>query len=382
MAYPPAYPQRMGDCHTTAPKARSYASGGSLIESFSIMPYDCVIATKDRINALRMSIPLILRQEILPERLIIVDASDDYDPVKAEVGQISEQFGFKNAIVVKSDAASSSRQRNIGLQLVQAPVVMFPDDDSMWHRGFAANILKVYEADVRRQVGGVTGLGVLEAPPELAQPSYKKSAFGNLKAKIQPYRGLFEERYFPKPLDLIGLATYKENMNIDVVDDDTSRRVPHITGFRMSFRTDAIKQVGFDETLGYGAGYAYHEDFDVSLAIERLGYALVSAERAKVCHYSFPGRRGQGYAYGFCVIANTIYVCKKHIGRETQIYRALDRYLKYKVALYASRFHSNHGREVFLGAFDAWRNRSKLLEADSADLSDAYKALCDQYIKK
>ena len=259
---------------------------------------------------------------------------------------------------------------------------MFPDDDSMWHRGFAANVLKVYDADIRRQVGGVTGLGVLEAPPELKQPLYKKSALGTLKSKIQPYRGLFEKHYFPKPLDLIGLATYKQNLNIDVVDDDFSRRVPHITGFRMSFRTDVVRQVGFDETLGYGGGYAYHEDFDLSLAIERLGYALVSAERAKVCHYTFPGKRAKGYTYGFCSIANTIYVCKKHIGTDVSIYRDLDRYLKYKTALYATRFYSNHDREVFLGALDAWRNRSRLLDADGSGLSDAYKALCDQYIRR
>jgi hypothetical protein len=327
-----------------------------------------------------MSIPLILKQDVLPDRLIIVDASDDHDSVKAEVGQIGEGFGFKNTIVLKSDAASLTRQRNIGLQLVEAPIVMFPDDDSMWHRGFASNVLKVYEADVRRQVGGVSGLGVADPPPELEQPLYRKSALGSVKAAIQPYRGLFEKHYFPKPLDLIGLATWTEN--IDVVDDVISRRVPHITGFRMSFRTDVIRQVGFDETLGYGAGYSYHEDFDASLAIERLGYALVSAEHAKVCHYTFPGKRAAGYSYGFCSIANSVYVSKKHIGQDTHIYRDLDRYLKYKVSLYASRFYSNHGREVFLGAYDAWRNRSKLLEADDAGLSAAYKALCDQYIKK
>jgi hypothetical protein len=241
-----------------------------------------------------MSIPLILKQDILPGRLIIVDASEDHDSVKAEVAQISEGFGFKNTIVLESDAASLTRQRNIGLQLVEAPIVMFPDDDSMWHRGFARNVLKVYEADVRRQVGGVSGLPVAEPPPELEQPLYKKSALGSVKAAIQPYRGLFEKHYFPKPLDLIGLATWTEN--IDVVDDINSRRVPHITGFRMSFRTDVIRQLGFDETLGYGAGYSYHEDFDASLGIERLGYALVSAERAKVCHYLFPGKRSGGYS--------------------------------------------------------------------------------------
>jgi hypothetical protein len=166
---------------------------------------------------------------------------------------------------------------------------------------------------------------------------------------------MVENFAFPKPLGLIGLATWKEKT--DVADEVNSRRLPHITGYLMSFRTDVVRKVGFDETLGYAGGYSYHEDLDVSLGIERLGYALVSAEVAKFCHYSFPGKRARGYSYGFCSIANCIYVCKKHISEDTYIYRYLDRYLKYKVSLYASRFYSNHGREVFRGALDAWRNR-------------------------
>jgi glycosyltransferase involved in cell wall biosynthesis len=117
------------------------------------MRYDCVIATKNRLDALRMSIPLILKQDVLPGRLIVIDASDDHDSVKNEVHAISERFGFENTIVARSEASNSARQRNMGLQFVEAPVVMLPDDDSMWYGGFATNVLKIYEADVRRQVG-------------------------------------------------------------------------------------------------------------------------------------------------------------------------------------------------------------------------------------
>jgi hypothetical protein len=327
-----------------------------------------------------MSIPLILKQDVAPEQLIIVDSSDDHDTVRTEVDSISERLGFKSTVVAKSDASNSARQRNLGLQFVKAPVVMLPDDDSMWHGGFASNVLKIYEADVRRQVGGVTGVGVPEPPPELGQATYKKSTFATAKGTLQPYRKSIENRFFPHPFGLIAEATWTEN--IDVVDDINSRRVPYITGFRMSFRTEALRQVGFDETLGYAAGYAYHEDYDVSLRLERLGYALVSAEGAKVCHYSFPGKRGAGYNYGFSVIANSVYICRKTIGGDTQIYPLLERYLKYKLSLYASRFYSSHGREVFQGALDAWRNRSRLLDADEVSLADAYKDLCDQYIRK
>ena len=257
---------------------------------------------------------------------------------------------------------------------------MFPDDDSMWYNDFAANVLKIYEADVRRQVGGVTGVAVLAPPPELAQPTYKKSAFVSAKGAVQPYRNYIENRLFPHPFNRIAEATWADD--IDVVDGVNITRVPHITGFRMSFRTDAVRQVGFDEILGYRTGYAYHEDLDLSLRLERLGYALVSSEDAKVCHYSFPGKRGRGHDYGFCAIANCVYVCKKTIGRDTQIYPILERYLKYKLSLYAARLYSNHHRKVFQGALKAWRNRSTLLDAEAAGLSDAYKALCDKYLEK
>jgi GT2 family glycosyltransferase len=344
------------------------------------MLYDCIIATRNRLSALRMSIPLILKQDVLPRRLIIIDASDDHDSVRAAVDQISERLGYKDTIVAKSDAANSARQRNIGLYFADAPVVMFPDDDSMWYEGFATNVLKIYAADVRRQVGGVAGISVLVPPPQLEQPAYKKSAIASARDALQPYRSHIENRLFPHPFKSIAATTWADE--IDVVDGIDSTRVHHISGFRMSFRTDAIKQVRFDEILGYGAGYAYHEDLDVSLRLGRMGYALVECQGAKVCHYSFPGKRGKGYNYGFVAIANCVYVCRKTIGHDTQIYSGLERYLKYKLTLYASRFNSKHGREVFRGALEAWRNRSKLLEADDAHLPEAYRALFDRHIEK
>src|SRR4029077_14637553 len=122
------------------------------------MSYECVIAMRNRLNALKTSIPLILKQDVPPDRLIIVDASDDHDTVKTEIPELSERLGYKNTIVLNSDSVNSARQRNIGVQFVEAPVVMMPDDDSMWYGGFATSVLKIYEGDVHRQVGGVTGV--------------------------------------------------------------------------------------------------------------------------------------------------------------------------------------------------------------------------------
>jgi glycosyltransferase involved in cell wall biosynthesis len=340
--------------------------------------YDCVIATRNRINAIRMSVPLILKQDIPPTRLIVVDSSDDHESLRTEVGDIGDRLGFGNTVIVRSDRPSLTRQRNIGLQFVQAPIVMFPDDDSMWYAGFASSVMKVYQSDVREQVGGVGGVGVIAPPRELGQPSYKRGKFRTIKQVVQPCRIYIEQRAFPRPFDIIGASTWTGKP--DVVDEINSKRLPHITGFRMSFRTDAVRRIGFDETLGHSAGYSYHEDMDISLRLQREGYALVSAEDAKVCHLSFPGKRGDDYGYGFCSIANCVYVCKKTMNGDRKILSVMERYLKYKLSLYASRFYTNHTRQLFRGAVDAWRNRFQLLDPDEAGLSDAYKSLCDRYL--
>jgi glycosyltransferase involved in cell wall biosynthesis len=342
--------------------------------------YDCVIATRNRVNALRMSIPLIIKQDIPPTRLIVVDASDNHESVKAEVGHISDQLGFRNTLVVKSDRPNSSRQRNIGIKLVQAPVVMIPDDDSMWHAGFASSVMKVYQSDRRQQVGGVGGVSVITPPLGLGQPSYERGKFRIIKQAIQPYRNYIEQYATLKPFDVIGASTWTDK--IDVVDNINSKRLPHIAGYRMSFRTAAVRSTLFDETLGHVTGYSYHEDMDISFRLQTDGYALVSAEGAKVCHLSFPGRRGDDYAYGFCSIANCVYVYKKTMNGDSRIRQIMERYLKYKLSLYATRFHTHQNRRLFSGAFDAWRNRYKLLNADEHGLSDTYEDLCDRYFAR
>jgi 16S rRNA C967 or C1407 C5-methylase (RsmB/RsmF family) len=64
--------------------------------------------------------PLILKQDVLPRRLIIVDASDDHESVSTELYEISERLGFKNTVVVKSDSVNSARQRESALESVLA----------------------------------------------------------------------------------------------------------------------------------------------------------------------------------------------------------------------------------------------------------------------
>lgn len=344
------------------------------------MNYDCVIATRNRISALRMSIPLILRQDVLPARLVIVDSSDDHESVKSEVINICSAKRFENLIVVKADAPSSARQRNLGLRHVAAPIVMFPDDDSMWFSGFASSVLRVYEADVGQAVGGVVGVATLQPPPELQQQVYEPRKAAIIKTAVQPVRNFAEAYLAPKPFELIARSTWTNALS--VVDNINVKRVETLGGFRMTYRTDLVKEIGFDETLGYGLGYCLYEDMDVALRIQRRRLAIVSAEHAKVFHHVFPAERASGFNYGFRQIANYIYVCHKNAEGDKEIYSYLERYLLYRVAIYALRLYSRYGRDAFLGAATAWRNRAKLLDVELAELPAAYMSLCDEYMQR
>ena len=133
----------------------------------------------------------------------IIDTSDDHDAVELKSIRIGERLGSLKIPLSRIRCSKSARQRNLGLQFLKAPVVMLlttrlvartPSLDK-------PTILKIYEADVRRQVGGVIQEGsvVPEPPPELGQVTYKKSTFATAKGTLQPYRKSIENHFCPHP---------------------------------------------------------------------------------------------------------------------------------------------------------------------------------------
>ena len=304
------------------------------------------------------------------------------ESVKSEVINICKANNFGNLIVVKADAPQNlTRQRNIGLRHVVAPIVMFPDDESMSFRGFATSVLSVYEADIGQAVGGVVGVSqTLQPPPELQRQTYKPGKAVIIKRAVQPVRNFAEAYLAPKPFELIARSTWIKP--IGVVDNLNVKRMETLGGFRMTFRTNLVKDVGFDETLGYGLGYCLYEDMDMALRIREAWICDCICRACEVFHHVFPTRRASGFNYGFSQIANYTYVCQKSAEGDKIIYGYLERYLFYRIATYALRLYSDYGRDAFLAAWAAWRNRAKLLDVELAELPNAYMALCDEYVRR
>ena len=68
---------------------------------FYSVDFDIVIATMNRQDALLLSLPLMLTQERLPSRLIVVDASDDHQRTKRVVEEAVEAAGAVVEVVTR-----------------------------------------------------------------------------------------------------------------------------------------------------------------------------------------------------------------------------------------------------------------------------------------
>lgn len=340
------------------------------------MRYDVVIATRNRPESLRTCLELVEQQTEPPVRVIVVDSSDDHDAVEGIA--ISGRDKSIEWRFVRSATRSAPYQRNLGVAHVESEVVFVPDDDSMLFPGTAAEVMSAYRADTLGQVAAVGAAFSDRSPMIDRKPQIRRSqAF---KQRLEPARDACEGFLCPKPFESYPRSLWARRSIPDWVDGGRYSLVSSIGGYRLSLRAEVAREHPFDETMGYRIGYALHEDMELSMRLQRLGYLLVGAEQAPVFHDVHPGRRAGGFDYGFCWVANYIYACRMNMPASSAAWsRHMPRFLRYKIGLYAARATArpdDYNREIVRGARSAWQARAGLTEVDVDDLPAAYRRLC------
>jgi glycosyltransferase involved in cell wall biosynthesis len=345
------------------------------------MRYDVVVATRNRADSLAACLSLIERQTELPVRVVVVDSSDDHD---ASERVLSGREPSVEWVFIRSATRSAPYQRNLGIAHAESDVVLVPDDDSMLFPGTAAEIMALYRADTAGQVAAVSAAysdrSPLSGTPQQIRWSERR------KQQVEPLRDAVERAVVPKPFETYPRQLWRSRTVPEWIDGERFSLVPSVGGYRLSLRTAVAQEHPFDETMGYGIGYALHEDMELSMRLQRLGYLLAAAERAPVFHDVHPGRRAGGFDYGFFWIANYIYACRANMPEGSLSWsRHLPAFLRYKIGLYAARaavHPDSYNREVVRGARCAWQARSALMDAAVDDLPAAYRGLCDATVRK
>jgi len=346
------------------------------------MNYDVVVATRNRSEALRIGIPLILNQSRAPKKLIVVDASDDHGLVNRTVTELTADSPAKMEII--HSQPNSAEQRNIGLRYVESPIVMFPDDDSLWWPGVAEGVMRVYERDIHEDIGGVCAAVSKEPPPgilELVHSSYQKTKPDVFRQHMEQLRQKIDDKLIrcPHPMRVHGRSRWAVRPAPGWLPQEKAVLTEYMGGFRMSFRTELIRSRGFDEDLGAHVGWAAYEDAELSFYVmqERL---VVGTHNARVYHHKFPQMRDRGFRVGFINWFNCAYVVCRYAPKGSLARRAVKRYGIFKMLQYLLAVHSQYGRERFRGHWTALRWMRTLLRASHSELRRHYLEISEQVL--
>lgn len=349
-----------------------------------VLEFDIVVPTRNRQAVLPISLPLMFSQSRLPRRFILVDASDNFGAVRKLVEGLFEQANTRIDLQILRADAGSSHQRNVGLRQVQSPVVLFPDDDSLWFPGTTEAIMRVYERDTEGVIGAVAPRVSALHPPGVfggEQAPYRLELRDRMAIAIRRLFRLLPFEFFPDPI-------YHENLWSQVgggktapdwLGEEDVQLCGPIIGYRMSFRTDLILSLGgFDESLGR---YSMFEDSDASMGVLK-DHLLVCANRAVVFHYRVPGQRVSGAEFGMMAMLNRAYVVCKHAPPGSPARRWLRNYLYYKMLRYVLQTYSQYGRSRLRGAYHGLLPSRQLLNVPMEEISDRFVKLRNELVEQ
>lgn len=248
---------------------------------------DIVICTKNRSEDLKKAIDSILAQTVLPDEVIITDASDDNRTQK-----LIEDYSYRHARPVfkyiKSPISSSTYQRNLGIKAAKHDITFFFDDDVVLERNYLAETIHAYNENP--DIAGVSGFII-------NFPVYH--FFLNI------FRIIFLLPYYSKKGPNILQASGFPRVS---TENNGIRPTQFMEGGSCSYRRKILDQFKFDESL---SRYALFEDIDLSYRVSRKKQLLrVAASRLN--HFSSPINRINSQKYREKLIFNHFYLFKKN----------------------------------------------------------------------
>lgn len=342
------------------------------------LSYDVVMATRNRPEAVALSLPLILRQTRPPARIVIVDSSDDPAPIEALAGEAAAA-GICPVDYLTS-ARGSTLQRNLGIRASGSEVILFPDDDSLLHPDAAERLMEIYEADREGRVAAVCAAPAATAPPGILAglDSHAAERTGPLRRSLLGLRQRVKERLSgANPFLAVGTRLNARHDLPPAIARLEAEPVPYMTGFRMSFRRGAIA-AGFDETL---QRYSWFEDIDASFTAMRQGLVVV-AKRALIYHHRTAAARDNGHRMGLWAILNRGYVVMKHVHANPAVFPdsrrhalRLTAYCRARAIAYRAMARDGFGRDRARGAAEGVRRLPALVAAPAEALSRTYREL-------
>jgi GT2 family glycosyltransferase len=350
----------------------------------SNLTWGLVVATKDRLEPLKICVALALGQTRAPAEVVIVDSSADWDVHRDHIKTLVDAHPDVRLVYEKGAAPSLTVQRNQAIAAATADIAFMIDDDSFLYPDAAAEIMRIYEADSDGRVVGV------QADESKTSP---QAASGTTEARRQEKAFAGIRRASPLLRRVLRTVLMASKTEVFVPYDktypawtlpDTVAALPvrpevMFGGFRMTYRRDVVSREPFDKTLRY---YCPGEDLDGSYRIARHG-ALVTSIQGKVFHFSSAAGRMNRTQVAHLWSLNQAVLLRRHAPDQAWAKGAYRRKMTRRVLtdcvkdLIMRRFRFPQTR----GSWRAWREARAVFEMTPETLESWYPDRQERLIK-
>lgn len=242
-----------------------------------------IIPTRNRPEELRRLLVSLQGQSVLPDEIVIVDAST----LAAGDDRLAADFSGLNIKIVRTDKPGLTRQRNLGLTFLDASTgfVCFLDDDLVFCEGAMAAMMTFWQT---------------------ASPRVGGAAF-NIINEREPGRLAFLKKIFLTGDSRRGVVL-PSGYNTLFCPARQTGYVQWMLGGATVWRRQLFEKYRFDE---WYEGTGLCEDLDFSYRVAKK-YQLAVVSGARVEHITDRAGRRDNRQFGITEICNRYYFVMKH----------------------------------------------------------------------
>lgn len=328
------------------------------------------IVTYKRRTVLQECLRCLEKQTRLPNEIKVVDASDDSEETEALLRKEFASFFEKVPLIFVKSPKGITRQRNIAADGLTTDVLIYLDDDTLVFPEYVENVMRIFEADTKKIVGGVEGTVVLD---QMNTVGHK----GSLKQKLQTFLNFLRIKWigpFYPPHLLSPVVPVPQELNSLSI-----AALRNLYGCVMSYRTALVQKYRFNENLKL---YSFLEDFDLSYRIGKH-YALVRCAEARAYHLRAEGGRLDPSLVHYMYLINVAYIGRISLDPEPGLYAFIEAHAqRFAKAEYPFGFLRRSKFSQYRGAYAGYLETKTILSAPQEQLDAVYAEVLHKGLEK
>lgn len=237
------------------------------------------------------------KQSLLPYEHLIIDGTPDDDTLTKEVVE-GLQSNSKYPIQFFKSAKGTAIQRNFGMDRAKGDLVMLIDDDVRLDTHFIQTIDDIFEKDIKKEIGGVTGYRTNQTF------SFDENKRWQLMKRLKLLKIYEPGRYDSQTGYPINNAMQQPFTGV--------REVDFMTTACTTYRKEVLdKGIRFDP---FFINYGVLEDAHFALRVKKAGYKLLQCGDATCIELASPGGREDQNVLGYKTMVNYYYVFNNLFG--------------------------------------------------------------------